>query len=310
MKNKIILWGSLHGQSTHSYIYWALERAFADLGQDVYWFSDKKHPSPDSFDYSDCVFIVDNQGLTDRNCPVREDGIYFSYDEFKDNKYEGNVKGLVNFRVAEYRQVFKEDERYVEIEKGVMFDTQAPESYNVIHVAWATNILPHEIDLDDVNEQRFNEYNFVGTVHCPRSNAPPLHQDFIEIVKNNGIEFNHYDPQKGKTEEPKNIELMQRSIFVPDFRPQEQKDNWYVPCRVMKAISYGCLTVSDAPYLQDFIDDSLLVSEDAQEMLELGMANKDNIELILHQMEVVKRDHTYINRCKGLLKIVEKIKDA
>ena len=95
--------------------------------------------------------MIYNQGLTDRNCPVREDGIYFSYDEFKDNKYEGNVRGLVNFRVAEYKQVFKEDDRYVEIEKGVMLDTQAPESYNVIHLAWATNILPDEIDLDDVN---------------------------------------------------------------------------------------------------------------------------------------------------------------
>ena len=147
------------------------------------------------FDYST---VYSDQGLTDRNCPVREDGIYFSYDEFKDNKYEGNVRGLVNFRVAEYKQVFKENERYVEIEKGVMFDTQAPESYNVIHLAWATNILPDEIDLDDVNKQRFNEYNFVGTVHCPRPNAPPLHQDFIEIVKNNGIEFNHYDPSERK----------------------------------------------------------------------------------------------------------------
>lgn len=310
MKSKIILWGPLHGQNTHSYIYWALERAFEKLGQEVHWFSDQSHPSSADFDYSNSVFIVDNQGLTDRNCPVRDDCIYFSYDEFKDNKYLGRVKSLINFRVAEYKQVFKDDERYFEIEKGVMFDTQSPEPYDVIHLAWATNILPEEIDIDDVNNERYNEYNFVGTVHCPRPNAPPLHQDFIEIVKNNGIEFNHYDPQKGKTEENENIRLMQRSIFVPDFRPQEQKDNWYVPCRVMKAISYGCLTVSDAPYLQDFIDGSLLVSEDAQEIFDLGMANKDNKELILHQMEVVKRDHTYINRCKGLLKIIEKINEG
>ena len=95
-----------------------------------------------------------------------------------------------------------------------------------------------------------------------------------------------------------------------DFRPAEQKAMRYTADRIMKAISYGCLTVSDAPYLQDFIDGSLLVSEDAQEIFDLGMANKDNKELILHQMEVVKRDHTYINRCKGLLKIVEKINEG
>jgi spore maturation protein CgeB len=111
------------------------------------------------------------------------------------------------------------------------------------------------------------------------------------------------------TSEDDNISLMQKSIFVPDFRPQEQKDNLYVPCRVLKAISYGCLAVSDAPYLKNFIDDSLLVSGDAQEIFDLGMQNKYNKDLILHQMEVVKRDHTYINRCKGLLKIVDKINE-
>ena len=310
MNNKIILWGPLHGQNTHSYIYWALSRAFKELGKEVYWFSDQNYPSDFDFDYSNCVFFVDNQGLTDRNCPVRSDGICFSYDEFKDNKYLDKVKSLINFRVAEYKQVFKENDRYYEIEKGVMFDTQSPEPYNVVHLAWATNILPTEIDLNNVHKERFNEYNFVGTIHCPRPNAPPLHQNFIEIVKNNGIEFNHYDPQKGKTEEDENIRLMQRSIFVPDFRPQEQKDNWYVPCRVMKAISYGCLTVSDAPYLKDFIDDSLLVSEDAQEMFDIGMKNKNNKELILHQMEIIRKNHTYKNRCNGLLKIVEKINDG
>jgi hypothetical protein len=97
-------------------------------------------------------------------------------------------------------------------------------------------------------------------------------------------------------------------MFVPDFRPQEQKDNWYVSCRVLKAISYGCLTVSDSFYLKHFIDDSLLVSEDAQEIFDLGMKNQYNKDLIVHQMEIIKRDHTYLNRCKGILKIVENIK--
>ena len=34
-----------------------------------------------------------------------------------------------------------------------MFDTQSPEPYDVIHLAWATNILPEEIDIDDVNKK-------------------------------------------------------------------------------------------------------------------------------------------------------------
>lgn len=98
---------------------------------------------------------------------------------------------------------------------------------------------------------------------------------------------------------------MQRSIFVPDFRPLEQKMNFYTSDRIMKAISYGCLVISDCPYSKNFIDNQLIVSENAQEIYDLGIGNQYNTDLIVYLMEVVKRDHTYINRCKGLLSIVE-----
>ena len=96
-------------------------------------------------------------------------------------------------------------------------------------------------------------------------------------------------------------------MFVPDFRPAEQKVQRYVADRIMKAISYGCLVVSDCPYAKDFIDNDLLTSENAQEIFDLGMENQYNIELITHLMEIVKQDHTYMNRCKGLLSIVEEV---
>ena len=102
-----------------------------------------------------------------------------------------------------------------------------------------------------------------------------------------------------------NVDLMRKSIFVGDFRPAEQKAMRYTADRIMKAISYGCLVVSDSPYAKDFIDKDLLVSEDAQEIFDMGMENQYNIDLITHLMEVVKRDHTWVNRCRGLLKIVE-----
>ena len=63
--------------------------------------------------------------------------------------------------------------------------------------------------------------------------------------------------------------------------------------------------VSDAPYAQEFIDKDLLVSENAQEIFDMGMENQYNIELITHLMEVIRRDHTWVNRCRGLLSIAE-----
>ena len=286
-----------------------MKKAFERLGCEIYWFSDSNYPSKLEFDYSDCIFFVDNQGPLDWNVPIIDSGIYFSYDKFTNlDKYLDKVKCLVNYRVAEFKKPIPDGDRYIEVEKGVTFDTQAPEPYNVVYFSWATNLLPDEIDFNWANRQRNNEYNFVGTIHSPRPNSKPLHQDFIDIVKNKNIAFNHYNPNINPATDQEHIRILQESMFVPDFRPQEQKDNWYVSCRVLKAISYGCLTVSDSFYLKHFIDDSLLVSEDAQEIFDLGMKNQYNKDLIVHQMEIIKKDHTYLNRCKGILQIVENIK--
>ena len=310
MKNKIVFWVENKPNQTFSYIYAGMKKAFERLGCEVHWFSDQSFPSQSEFDYSNCIFFVDNQGPLDHNVPIVNTGIYFAYDKFTNvNKYLDKVRCLVNYRVAEFKKPIPDDDRYVEIEKGVTFDTQAPESYNVVYFSWATNLMPEEIDLDWVNKERNNEYNFVGTIHAPRPNVEPLHQQFIEIVKNKGILFNHYNPNVNPATDEEHVGILQRSMFVPDFRPQEQKDNWYLPCRILKAISYGCLTVSDAPYLKNFIDDSILTSENAQEIFDLGVENQNNKELILHQMEIIKRDHTYLNRCRGILKIVEKVRD-
>ncbi len=309
MKNKIVFWVENKPCQTFSYIYAGMKKAFERLGCEVYWFSDQSFPSQSEFDYSDCIFFVDNQGPLDHNVPIIGSGIYFAYDKFTNvDKYLDKVRCLVNYRVAEFKKSIPDDDRYVEIEKGVTFDTQATEPYNVVYFSWATNLLPDEIDFNWANKQRNNEYNFVGTIHAPRPNAEPLHQQFIEIVKSKGILFNHYNPNINPATDQEHVRILQESMFVPDFRPQEQKDNWYVSCRVLKAISYGCLTVSDSSYLKHFIDDSLLVSEDAQEIFDLGMKNQYNKDLIVHQMEIIKKDHTYLNRCKGILKIVENIK--
>ena len=239
MKRKIIFWVENKPYQTFSYIYAGMKRAFEKLGCETYWFSDQSFPSASEFDYSNCIFFIDNQGPLDWNVPIIDSGIYFAYDKFTNvNKYLDKVKCLINYRVAEFKHPILDNDRYVEIEKGVIFDTQTPEPYNVVHFHYATNLLPEEIDLNWAKKNRNNEYNFVGTIHDPRPNCEPIHQQFIEIVK-------------------------------------EKQD--------------------------------LLTSENAQEIFDLGMENQNNIELISHLMEIVKRDHTYMNRCKGILSIVEEV---
>ena len=67
MKNKIVFWVENKPYQTFSYIYAGMKKAFERLGCEVYWFSDQSFPSQSEFDYSNCVFFVDNQGPLDRN---------------------------------------------------------------------------------------------------------------------------------------------------------------------------------------------------------------------------------------------------
>ena len=157
MRNKIVFWVENKPHQTFSYIYAGMKKAFERLGCEVYWFSDQSFPSQSEFDYSNCIFFVDNQGPLDHNVPIVDSGIYFAYDKFTNvNKYLDKVRCLVNYRVAEFKKPIPDDDRYVEIEKGVTFDTQASEPYNVVYFSWATNLMPEEIDLDWVNKERNN----------------------------------------------------------------------------------------------------------------------------------------------------------
>ena len=312
---KIILWGHKHYTDTASYYLVCLYRTFEKLGYDVYWFDDREYPTQQEFDYKNAVFVIDNQSRSDYYCPVMDDGIYISWDRFTNlDKYLGNVGRLINMRVPEYVRPEPDGERFIEVDKGVIYDKTPEDPYEVVYFSLATNIWPEEMEESDLDIERNNEYNFIGTVHAPRPGVDPLHQQFIEIVKENGITFNHYDAEKvhvpsadKAVDETANIELMQKSFFVPDFRPQEQKDNLYVSCRIMKAISYGCPVVADAAYVKDFIDKEVLCGETAQEIFDLGVEHQYDKERSRHLWEVVKRDHTYMNRCNGLIEIINGI---
>jgi len=310
--NKIIIWGHKHYTDTASYFLVCIYRTFEKLGYDVYWFDDREYPNTREFDYNNSIFFIDNQSGTDINCPVISSGIYISWDRFRNvDKYLGNVKRLINMRVPEFKRPNPDGVRFIEADKGVIYDKTPEVPYEVMYFSLATNIWPEEMEIEDIDITRNNEYNFIGTIHAPRPNAEPLHQQFIEIVKQNNITFNHYDAEKAHVpsgdraiDEDTNIKLMQKSFFVPDFRPQEQKDTLYVSCRVMKAISYGCPVVCDAPYVKDFIDKEVLCAETAQEIFDLGIEHQYDKERMQHLFEVVKRDHTYLNRCNGIIEII------
>jgi hypothetical protein len=69
---KVVIWGVKLHSHTHSYIHWAFDRAFRNLGYTVYWLDNSDDIR--ALDLSHALFLT--VGLADQNIPLREDGWY------------------------------------------------------------------------------------------------------------------------------------------------------------------------------------------------------------------------------------------
>lgn len=306
-KQKVIIWGYPLFSHTHSYIHAGLFKAFVSLGYETYWFNDNEYPM--GFDYENCIFFT--EGYADNNIPIKKTSIYFVHVLRNKDKYQ-SVKKLIDVRYlldnisdVNYNYTFK----YVDGEKldsGVYFKSN---EIDEIYMCWATNLLPNEIDYDTVNVKRSNVWNFIGSIspqgHCENfSNINPL----IKICERNGIQFNHINPWSNPVSEEENIRLIQKSIFSPDLRGKQHNKWGYISCRIMKSISYGQLGITNSKSVYDFLgDDTIIYSDDFEELYDLSMSKVDDKDVIIKQMMNIKTNHTFVNRVIGLMNYIKKI---
>lgn len=170
---------------------------------------------------------------------------------------------------------------------------------------WSTDLLPFEINFDWMNIPRENKYYFVGSTSSEgRFANSHLITEFAGYCARSGIDFVYINPWQDPISDEENRVLTQKSIMSPDFRNATHKRWGYLACRLVKSISYGQVGLTNSPINAKFVDDTVICKENIFELFEEGMKYKDNKELIKHQMEVVKYNHTYLNRINGMLKVL------
>lgn len=303
---KIILWGYPLHTDTYSYVYEAFKKAFEYLGHEVFWFTDEDHP--DDFDYDNCVFFC--EGYRDKKIPLKKTSTYICHVCINPEKYLGNVKKLIDMR---YHVDYIEDVNYnyivdydncEELESGVLYDKNSSD-YDIIYLSWAANLLPHEIDLNWATKKREPVYYMIGSLSetGPFANAH-LIREWMACCSQSGITPYYINPWQNPLPDEVYREYMQKSIMQPDLRNQTHKD-WNVKsCRIFKAISYGMLGMTNSPKLAKFIDDSVICNENIVDLYNEGFSKHQDIDLIQHQMKIVRDKHTYINRTTGILKLL------
>lgn len=299
MKNKVIIWGYPLGKHSHSYIHYGFYKAFSHLGYDVKWIENKSENS--NVDLKDAIVISEQQET--EHLPIVKDAKYFIHN-IKEDIEDVEYDNVYNFLI--YHEEYKNWKNVKQVDDFFWYD----EKTKTPIIVWATDLLPFEIDdmepvLYDVTKP---DINFVGTIQGENI------VKFAYICADNGKNFYNLGGYTGSSQSEteqfydcqKNIESVRSSYLSFDIREAQHLRNGYVPCRVLKNISYGMWTGTNSSKLNKFLGEHLTIESDLS-ILYIKLVEdyrKCDENKIRNSMNYVKENHTYLNRVNSLLSII------
>ncbi len=333
MFNKVIIWGFPLHSHTHSYIHGGWEKGFKSMGYKTFWFHDKEYP--EDFDYSNSLFIT--EGYADDNIPIDNTSIYFVHICRNPEKYLNKVKRLIDIRYLvdhikdlNYNYILDKtkckkisDATYYEKldnNGGLAQHHNNPKKmkYECIYTCWATDLLPEEIKETSIlkNQKiRKNKIYWCGSYN-PENNKEL--KKFVEAANKNNITVIFNNPWEKPLSYKVVKQLTKKSILAPDIGcsgdPEKiklgetgtcHKTIGYIPCRILKAISYGLLGITNSKHVYELLDKKIIYNCDEEKLFNDSIKEIDNIELIKQQMKIVREKHTYINRINDLLTVLK-----
>ena len=296
---KAVLWGHKLGTHTHSYIHYAFYKTFKHLGFETFWLD--KDDDISKLDLSHALFIT--EGQVDQNIPLRDDCYYILHYVYDTTKYNhliniGHCIHMLPYK-KEYATEFKhklDDYIFYNIDK------------KTIYMPWATDLLPYEIDtikgeLPTLKKQRVAR--FIGTAWGGEFGNIDKVDAFGKACKEYGIPFEVTGGwQKEMNISPEdNINLTKTAYLAPTLVGQWQCDNWYIPCRIFKNISYGHMGVTNSETVYNLFNKKIVYNPDPYKLFFDAIEKLKNTDLheIYELMDIVKTKHTYINRIDSLL---------
>jgi hypothetical protein len=327
MFKKVIIWGYPLYTHSHSFIHHGWVKAFKRLGYETHWFHNEDFPT--DFDYGDALVIT--EGYADAQLPIESSSSYFVHVCKNPGKYLDKGARLIDLRfnvkkTKDFTYNYNiENLALTSLDSFTLYEKNANDlalsekyragvaGYEAIYLMWATDMLPEEIDLNDAFKKRSREVHHVGSSWS--ANSKEL-QEFQYSLEQNGIAFIVHDPWKKTTTNEEAKLLVQKSYIAPDIRGSgvtsddstaEESNHLtigYIPCRTFKNISYGQLGITNSPAVKDLLDDYVVFSKEAGELLYAAAPYLEDFDRIQSAMMYVKENHTYINRVNALLGVL------
>lgn len=306
---KVVIWGHKLHTHTHSYIHYGYYKAFSHLGYETKWLDENDDIT--EIDFSNTLFLT--EGQVDKGIPLRKDCFYVVHN-CDLNKYfevvdQSRIINLcVYLKPCEYMGNKKMDDY-------VFYNLQD----RSIHMPWATDLLPHEIEENKINlrSSQLNQLSksvvFVGScdgtdVYGNRTEI----ETFKNICINEGFNFicvgGYGNFPSGFIGNNSNISLTKEAYLAPAIQSRYQCAFGYIPCRIFKNISYGKLGITNSKIVWEFFGKKIVYNADLRQLFydaKLAM-ERDSVPEILSQMQFVQNKHTYLNRIESLINFIEK----
>lgn len=319
---KIIIYGFKNPkENTYYYINSSLEKALKYLGYETYWLDDNDRIDNSFFNES----LILTEGWQTDKLPIANGSTYVihHFGNKPMGRYNHNQKYITNNnKVFDLRFLCENFEDHNQIWNVKFKDLNKIDSctyadyrsdYSFIYQPWATNLLPDEINENDVYISKEKIVYYLGTIsHGWHNDIIPTwkldNKSKIDLFKNacinSGIDFVVNNPYENPIINDDYKKMNQMSYLTPDIRHQHHIEVGYIPCRVFKNISYGNLGMTNSKIVFDFFEQDIAYHEDPYELFYVGQNMRTDYNKLKNMVRFVKSNHTYVNRIQSLLKAI------
>lgn len=287
---RLIVWGLPLHSHTHSYIHNAFARASREVGIDSYWVDNKKEFN--SFIRPGDVVIC--CGVADSELNAIKDVSYVLHNSDREDIRQHHHINL---------QVYTHDVLKRDCEK-IESLTYWQNSNRTLYQPWATDLLPREIaNITPVDTSHtFREFVWIGSVmdgvhgnHRELSRYAELcHMNSVQLKIGRGVSIEE------------NVQAIRMSRHAPALQGKWQVDKGYVPCRVLKNISYGALSFTNSKTVAELLEMDHAKDIDTLYEMSESHCSKPCNDLIAQKMLMVAERHTYINRLNRILEALRR----
>lgn len=308
MQNILIV-GFFRNKHTSGFVHYGFHKGFKSLGCDTYWIdADDElafNPPKDA--------IILTEGQVDYNIPVRKDLKYVLHNCRRD-KYplSQSIHIVVPAKFNYYH--IPEKPEYIENKKWLPWNNDT----HTLVLPWATDLLPEEINFDNIDKAKNNTVHYVGTVTEGTNNsiieavhyAKALKKYNVNMVIHGGytgdFQYDNLKAIAGFISVEEAIRLVSSSWQAPVLQGEWQRDQEYIPCRAFKNISYGFPLLTNSEAIANFFSQQEWALA-GPELVELGMELSQDRNNIMQLMKLVKEEHTYKSRVQTILNLFKQI---